>query len=84
MFHVFAGYLEAARKNLDCTTSGLVTSLKVAEKCFATEDSSINITSSNVHEQIVPSDYVTQPEHSILQKFQARIVSELQQLCFVI
>ena len=75
MFHVFAGYLEAARRNLDCTTSRLVTSLKVAENF---EDSSIKITSANVHEPTVPSDYVTQPQHSIMQKFQARIVSELQ------
>ena len=79
---MFADYLEEAKRNLDCTTPGLVTSLKVAEKCCATEDLSIKTTTANVYGLTVPLDYIAQPEHSSLQKFQARIVSELQKLLF--
>ena len=55
-----------------------MTSLKVAETCCATEDSSTKATTANVHGLTVPLDHVAQPEHSSLRKFQARIVSELQ------
>ena len=84
IFYVFADYLKAARRSLDCTTTGLVTSLTVAETCSSTEDSSVKMT-ANVFGLTVPLDYDTQPEHSSVRKFQARIVSELQILsCFVI
>ena len=74
----FADFLEAARRNLEYSTLGLVTSLNVAEECFATGVSSIKPKSLNVHQLTDPLDYARQPERSSLQKFQARIVSELQ------
>lgn len=70
----FTDFLEAARRNLEYATLGLVTSPNVAEKRFATEVAK----SLNVHQLADPSDYARQPERSSLQKFQARIVSELQ------
>lgn len=73
--HVFADYLKAARKNLDCATPGLVTNPTVAEKCFASELSRIKEKTLNVSEQKVLSEYITQPKHNILQRLQARIVS---------
>ena len=81
--YIFADYFEVARKILDCTTPGLVTSPYVAEKCFATELSKDKAKSLNVSEQTEPSDYVTQPKHNNLQRFQARIVSGLKiPICF--
>ena len=63
MFYVFADYFEAARRNLDCITTGLVTNPNVAEKCFATEIPRIETKTPLVHQLTVPSDYATQPAH---------------------
>ena len=57
-----------------------MTSPNASEKRFATEDSSIKTKSLNVHQLSDPPDYARQPECSSLQRFQARIVSELQKL----
>ena len=57
--YIFAGYLEAAKRNLECVTPGLVTSPDVAEERFG--------------EHLVPTDSKHTTSTS-LQRFQARIV----------
>ena len=69
--YLHAGYHEAAKRNLEYTTPGLVTSPNVAEKCFASEVQKGKVKSPNISEH---SDSDTLPKHSGLRRFQARIV----------
>ena len=75
VYYVTADYLEQAKKNLGCTTPGLVTTPKVAEKCFSSAPQQSKGTAPNTDEQSVES--ATHPKHSGLQRFQARIVSDV-------
>ena len=71
---IFAGHLEAAKRNLECVTPGLVTSPDVAEKHFASEVQKGKVKSPIGSKRSVPVDSVTPPKHTGLQRFQARIV----------
>lgn len=69
VLHVFVEYLKAAKRNLDCTTPGLVTSPTVAEKHL------IEVKSLSISPQVPRADSVSRSKLNSLQRFQARIVS---------
>jgi len=73
--YVIVDYLEQAKKNLGYTTPGLVTTPKVAEKCFSSALQQSKGKTPNTDEPSVES--ATHPKHSGLQRFQARIVSDV-------
>ena len=69
---VFTDYFEAAKQNLELTVPGLVTGPNVAKKHFANA-SMMNETSYSG----IPSESITHLRHSFLQRFQARVVSDM-------
>jgi len=73
----FADYLEAAKRNLESATPGLVTSPNVAEKYFGEESLKRGMESPNVSELRASSNSFSHTKHNILQRLQARVVSEL-------
>ena len=73
--YVIADYLEQAKKNLGYTTPVLVTTPKVAEKCFSSALQQSKEKTPNSDKPSVES--ATHPKHSDLQRFLARIVSDV-------
>lgn len=75
MYLIYLDYFEAAKRNLDLTTSELVTSPHVAKECNSVAKSVFAC------EQTAVTDPVPHSKQSSLQRFQTRIVSELIHIC---
>ena len=75
---LIADYLEQVIKKLGYTTPGLVTTPKVAEKCFSSAVQQRKGRTPSTYEKCVES--ATDPKHSGLQRFLPRIVSDVYHL----